>query len=546
MRKSGVVVLVIGLMIFVRISFAQESVPDKLAPPPSPRIEILDFKDIDIKDALKFLAQKTGLRVVAGEGVQGKITVYAENVDGEEALFLMLRANKLACVYEGALIQVMPEAEYEERFGRPFSQRTITRLIHLKGLKQAKAAVLLEKMKSAFGKVVADESSATILMDDTAENIKAMSGYLEEIDQAVWPRVFALQYVEVESVLPRVAEIVTPEIGMVRADGRSNKIFVTDTLEKLEEIERLIVEIDVARTPAVFDLSYAKAEDILETVKGVLTPSIGWAQIGKRGNQLIVIDAPAKVSVVARLLQIIDRKEKEVLIEARIVQVVLKDEYRMGIDWEALIRNAHGLKLASNWGGVASAAKASVAIGTLSDDGYHAVLEALGTDLKSHVLSNPRIAVLNHEEARILVGTTRPYVTTTMTNPVTGLATVAEEVKFIDVGVKLVVTPTVHADGFITMKIKPEVSSAANSVRTGQNNLIPVVDTSELETTVRVKDGVTVVLGGLIKDEQARSGSKVPVLGDVPIVGGAFRSRTSAKEKTEIVIFLTPRIIEGD
>ena len=118
--------------------------------------------------------------------------------------------------------------------------------------------------------------------------------------------------------------------------------------------------------------------------------------------------------------------------------------------------------------------------------------------------------------------------------------------KFIDVGVKLVVTPTIHADGFITMKIRPEVSSATDSVRTGQNNLIPVVDTSELETTVRVKDGVTVVLGGLIKDEQVRSNSKVPILGDVPVVGGAFRNRITGTQKSEIVIFLTPRIIEGD
>jgi type II secretory pathway component GspD/PulD (secretin) len=96
------------------------------------------------------------------------------------------------------------------------------------------------------------------------------------------------------------------------------------------------------------------------------------------------------------------------------------------------------------------------------------------------------------------------------------------------------------------MKIRPEVSSAANSIRTGQNNVIPIVDTSEVETTVRVKDGVTIVIGGLIKDEKTRVDFKVPLLGDIPIVGSMFRNRGRSKEQTEIVIFLTPRIISGD
>jgi type II secretory pathway component GspD/PulD (secretin) len=149
-------------------------------------------------------------------------------------------------------------------------------------------------------------------------------------------------------------------------------------------------------------------------------------------------------------------------------------------------------------------------------------------------------------EARILVGSSKPYVTTTTTAPSSGPVTVSEEVKFIDVGVKLVVTPVIHKDGYITMKIRPEVSSAATSLKTGQNNLIPIVDTSEVETTVRVKDGVTIMIGGLIKEEKSRGDFKVPVLGDIPLVGSAFKSQSRGKEQSEIVIFLTPRIISGD
>jgi len=96
------------------------------------------------------------------------------------------------------------------------------------------------------------------------------------------------------------------------------------------------------------------------------------------------------------------------------------------------------------------------------------------------------------------------------------------------------------------MKIKPEVSSVISYVTTSNNNQIPVVDTSEAETTVMVKDGVTIVIGGLIKDEKIDTVNKVPVVGDIPIVGLAFRNKYKTVRKTELVIFLTPRIMSGD
>ena len=96
------------------------------------------------------------------------------------------------------------------------------------------------------------------------------------------------------------------------------------------------------------------------------------------------------------------------------------------------------------------------------------------------------------------------------------------------------------------MKLKPEVSSVTRTLVTSNNNTIPIVDTSEAETSVSVKDGVTIVIGGLIKDETINSRSKVPLLGDIPVVGQAFRSDNNLTRKTEIVLFLTPRVITGD
>ena len=145
-----------------------------------------------------------------------------------------------------------------------------------------------------------------------------------------------------------------------------------------------------------------------------------------------------------------------------------------------------------------------------------------------------------------MVGSTLPYVTTTTTTPASGPTTTAESVNFIDVGVKLFVTPTIHTDDFITMKIKPEVSSVTSSLTSSNNNKIPIVETSEAETVVTVKDGVTIVIGGLIKDEKLSTVRKIPILGDLPLVGLAFRNQEQSMKKTELVIFLTPKIMTGD
>jgi general secretion pathway protein D len=188
----------------------------------------------------------------------------------------------------------------------------------------------------------------------------------------------------------------------------------------------------------------------------------------------------------------------------------------------------------------------ALSIGTLASDDYTVLIEALDTVGKTNVLSNPRIAVVNNEEAKILVGSSQPYVTTQTTTPGSGPSTTAETVNFIEVGVKLFVTPTIHGDGYITMKIRPEVSSAANTLPTSSGNKIPIVETSQAETTVMAKDNATIVIGGLIKEQNSKTINKIPFLGDLPFVGLAFRNESKTKKKTEIVIFLTPKIITGD
>jgi len=183
-------------------------------------------------------------------------------------------------------------------------------------------------------------------------------------------------------------------------------------------------------------------------------------------------------------------------------------------------------------------------VGTLAEDNFNVVVQLLQTVGKANILSRPQIAVVENQEAKILVGTREAFVTSVVTQTQQA-ATTAEEVTFIDVGVSLTATPTINKEGFVTMKIKPEVSSVNRVLTTANGNGIPIVETSTAETTVMVKDGATIVIGGLMKDDNIHETKKVPFLGDIPIIGAAFRSKDENTVKSELVIFLTPRIISG-
>ncbi len=459
--------------------------PGQSKPAPRHRIDLLDLKEMDTTDVLKLISQKTGLNIIAGNNVTGKVTIYLKDVAVDEVLGILCDTNDLAYVEEEGLIHVMTAADYERKYGRRFNPKTRKKIVKLNDVSVAHVLPVLEKLKGTNGAIVSDE--------------------------------------------------------------RTNTLVLTDTAETIGEMETVLKEIDTPRTTEVFDLNYARAEEISEKVEALLTPNVGSLRFDKRSNKLSVTDIPPKLSEIAKVISAFDVKEKQVAIEAKIVQVILSDQFKMGIDWQAMAAKYHNLRMAGNLSLLSDVdKKGTIAIGTLSDDSYSVMIQALKEYGDTNNLSNPHIMAVNNEEAKILVGSTEPYVTTTTTTPAAGPATTAESVNFIEVGVKLYVTPIIHNDGYITMKIKPEVSSVTRTIATANNNTIPVVDTSEAETTVIAKDGVTIILGGLIKDELVNTDKKVPLLGDVPFMGALFRSQNHLTRKTELVIFLTPRIVTGD
>ena len=459
--------------------------PEEEARPDGERIDVLQMKDVDMMDILKLISQKSGMNIIAGKGVSGKVSIYLKDVHWKDALRIILDSNGLAYKDEEGILHVMPAAEFEKRYGSRFGGELKTSIIRLDYADAQDMVALLTQMKSYLGKII--------------------------------------------------------------FDAKSNTLVLTDSGDVIAEMERLIKQIDVPVKTKVYELNYAMAEDMSQKITEVLTKNVGRVKYDIRSNKVIVRDTPISLAEIDKLIHSFDVQEQQVLIEAKILQVVLSDQHKFGVDWEAIVAEYHDLNFKNNFSILNSSDKSgTVTIGTLANDDYTALLQALKTVGETNILSSPRITALNNQEARILVGSQEPYVTTTTTTPASGPTTTAESISFIDVGIKLYVTPTIHRDDFITMKIRPEVSSVTRTLTTSNNNSIPVVETSEAETTVMIKNGVTVIIGGLIKEEQINSENKVPLLGDIPLLGSAFRNEDHLKRKTEIVIFLTPRLMTGD
>jgi len=289
---------------------------------------------------------------------------------------------------------------------------------------------------------------------------------------------------------------------------------------------------------------------------------------------------------VEKLVEALDRKTKQVLIDTKIIKIKLSDELTSGIEWEGLF--SLGKKVGTTYMGsypfsvlqtgtsawksrqtfldeqgkvgaypfsgntasvsgstkVAPGEKMHVGMINTRQD-FDTLIKYLHTLGNTQILSNPKLAVINNQEARIHVGEKQAYVTTTTTTGQT-TTTVSEEVTFVDVGIQLSVTPTINDDGYVTMKVKPEVSSVVSTLTTPSGNKIPIIDTSLAETTVMIKDGASIILGGLRKEKKISSSEQVPILGKIPLLGFFFRSSANKTERTELLVMLTPHIVSGE
>ena len=258
-------------------------------------------------------------------------------------------------------------------------------------------------------------------------------------------------------------------------------------------------------------------------------------------NSLMILANPAEFSVIEAALQRLDAPSRQVLIEASLAEVTLTDELRYGVQWSYNGKNgpvtlSDSGKIAQSFPGLSFLYTGSTSIS--------AVLNSLESVTKVRVISSPKLVTLNNHQAQLQVGDQVPITTQSAVSTTTGDAPIVNSVAMRDTGVILEVTPRVNKNGLVQLDISQELS---NSVPTTTSNIdSPTIQERKFSSTVVVKNGDTVALGGLITENLTNSRSGVPYLSKIPVLGGLFRDTHDTKTRTELILLITPRVMRDD
>ncbi len=321
--------------------------------------------------------------------------------------------------------------------------------------------------------------------------------------------------------------------GVIRVDTlkklREEEIAQKTASQRIDQIEKL--------TTKVIDIDFANAEEVRSAMKNMVSPR-GSIEVEPRTNSLIVNDIPSVVALVEQLAHSLDSRTPQVHIDAMLLDLDTRVSQDLGIKWGVNDFKADGVNLSGDAtvdAGIDSPI-GQFRVGAIKDwASLQVTLQALEKDNKAQIISNPAITTTDNREAEILVGQKIPLIVADEAgNAVTQLTTI---------GIRLVVTPHINSDHQITLDVRPEVSDLSSEA-TVQGGVI--INTSQANTRVLVNNKETAVIAGLIRDVESKLTSGVPVLKDIPLLGSLFKSTSTAKSKRELVIFITPTIVDED
>ena len=450
----------------------------------------MDLMKIDLLEFFKIISAKMNVTIIPSKSVKGRINMLLNDVTFEDALDLVANSQDLAIVRQEDIIRVMTSSEYEKIYGVKYNEKRKFKAIRLSYAKPQAVFAVLGQLKSEVGKIALDGPSATLLLYDTSQRLGMMVDAIKEIDQPLETKIFDLQYAKPADIKTEISPFITPGVGEVVGDARTTKLVITDLPEKMKKISRIVKEFDV------------------ETL--------------------------------------------QVLIKAQILQITTTNEFQQQINWQAILNKLENFSIAGtfpampSWAPSVALSQANqlISIGQLSANNYTAALKFLQTLGEVKVMSQPSVLVVNGQEARLMVGSRQAYVIESLSQAA-GSTLSAENIQFIDVGVKLNVVPTINRDGFVTLKIKPEVSSVASTLTTTLGSTVPIVDTAGLETVVKIKQGNILLIGGLFqKDLQDRKTGVPGLVNDKSNI--LLGSRADLNDKSEVVVLLAPYIVKGD
>lgn len=512
----------------------------------------------------------------------------------ENTTRLLLKSYGIAVVDIGGLVRVVPDNAAlgylpEIRRGRalpetPLPLRPIFQLVELEAVRNTDIASWIRLMFGDKIKLQEDPVRNAVLLNGTTDDVMAALEAVQILDQPLMKgrqsfRISPL-YWSADELAKKLAEILQAEgysVGASVSAGFTmpitllpvaavNSIFVFAVSPQiLDHAIAWAKELDkpnekgVGRSFFTYQAQYTDAQALAATLESLLsgakpagaagapaTAALARVVVDKASNSIIFQGNNEDYGQIRSLLQGLDKPSKEALIEVTVAEVALNDNSQLGVEW--LIKEARldGTQIIAGTLGGLGIGGAGLNYRRIDSAGdTRLLINALASSNRATILSSPRIVARNGETATIQVGQEVPIITSQQTSPTTGsTGSVIQTVQYRTTGVVLNVKPVIHSGDQVDLDVTQEVSSAQTTT-TGVNTS-PTFSTRKLQTKLSLKNGATVLLGGLISNNKSQGDAGIPLLKDLPLLGQLFRTDTETSNRTELIILITPYIIADD
>lgn len=563
---------------------------------------IVNLRNAEISVLAEQVSEITQRTLILDPNLTGSVTVISSKQltqAGVWSLFQsMLRVRGFVAVESGVVWEIVPETQSVSKGGtippggRAGDQDVVTKLVPLERLPSAEAVRVLRPLVAANGYIEALTDPNAVIITDTQANVDRIVNIARTFDtpQDQRTEVIRFTYAEATTVAQAMDEVLgTSGTGArISVDAASNVLLVRGDERDISQIRQLARDLDVAprRNPQarkrthLYALKYGDAEVVAEIVSNTLqggtdivnpvaeavdgeTPvaptgpaSEVSVQASTETNSIVIRGTESQIQEATSLIGALDKRPRQVMIEAAIVEVSGEVAERLGTQLGLGSNIPNGGFAATSFGtggsslgNVLGALGVSQASGLASgltlgagSDNFGILVQALSQSTQANLLSTPSITTTDNKAATIVVGQNVPFRTgsfATDGNTATPFTTIERR----DVGITMQVLPRVTSNGIVRLNISQEVSSLVNANVEGAVDL--VTNRRLIETTVQAQDGGTIVLGGLITDDSRNAKGKVPGLGDAPLIGGLFRSRSEDSTRRTLFVFLRPTVIDS-
>jgi general secretion pathway protein D len=521
----------------------------------------LRFSNARLEDVIVAMGQLLGLTVLTTDVPDKRVTLNTaspvRSVELSGVLESLLESHGLVMVRNGSVAQVVPATQSPAggQLGlgydlpNPAPVGIISRLVPLQHIRATEAVAALKPIAGPTARIEAVARSNSVLMTDRGTNVARYLDLLRRLDLATQGEdglrsyVVQLRYAssdDLASVLGQLygATVATPRRSSLDDASLSRNVGAFRDREAETMRQRRDLQQTMPAAPMPIARDSTRGGGMIGQTVIVSSP---------QSNSLVIRTAPSNYTLLRETIDSLDKRPVQVLMEVTVAEVVLGRGTEYGINWAAATGNARDARGAQfgqpivpdSLDPIQDFVGRVTRLGTVD---VRAVLRTLASSSTVNVLSTPEVLAVNNREARILVGSKVPFIASTrLGNDVA----IDRAVQYQDVGTQLTLIPTINDDGYVSVQLLQEVSSLSNQTVQAALNA-PVITTREASTRAIVRDGQTVVIGGLIGTSTELIASGVPLLKDIPGLGFLFKRQTTATNRTELAIFITPYIIRSD